>query len=87
MSDSKEVPSDVDGASCPSRCYAAYVAGLQRAAQIARYYLKHQNLPCDWERMDDFQKSLQVTAKNIEDEINSEAELPQAESRFREESA
>ena len=22
MSDSKEVPSDVDGASCPSRCYA-----------------------------------------------------------------
>ena len=23
MSDSKEVPSDVDGASCPSRCYAS----------------------------------------------------------------
>lgn len=23
MSDSKEVPSDVDGASCPSRCYDA----------------------------------------------------------------
>lgn len=23
MSDSKEVPNDVDGASCPSRCYAA----------------------------------------------------------------
>ena len=81
------MPNDVTGASCPSRCYAAYVAGLQRAAQIARYYLKHQNLPTDWERMDDFQKSLQVTAKNIEEEINAESELPQEQSRFREESA
>lgn len=27
MSDSKEVPSDVDGASCPSRCYLAFSVG------------------------------------------------------------
>jgi DNA-binding transcriptional regulator YbjK len=78
-----EVP-DSKSASCPSRCYSAYVAGLQRAAQIARYYLKHQNLPTDWDLMDDYQKSLQVTSQNIEDAINEEAELPQEQSRFRE---
>ena len=40
------------------------VFDAEKAAQVCRYYLKHQNLPA-WKEMDEFQKGVQVTCENI----------------------
>lgn len=36
-----------------------------RAAQICRYYLKHQNYP-QWENQSEYEKGVQVACQNLE---------------------
>ena len=61
-------------------CYAAYVEGLARAAQIARYYLKHQNFGIN---PGEYETGVEVACENLNEIIRKEAELPESESRFR----
>jgi hypothetical protein len=55
MSDSKEVPSDVDGASCPSRCYASirqttpFESLPDAISQICAAIDKFRDAPCSAE--------------------------------------
>jgi hypothetical protein len=38
----------------------------EEAAEIVRYYLKHQNHPSVWEYMGEFEKGVAVTCENLE---------------------
>ena len=49
----------------------AYRMGMERSAQKARYYLKHQNIGFNGNA---HESTVKVTCQNIEDIINDEAE-------------
>jgi len=74
-----EKPNNAEGFSSPD-CYAAYVKGLERGAQIVRYYLRHQNLGIN---LGKYETGVEVTCDNLNEIISEEAKLPESESRFR----
>jgi hypothetical protein len=45
MSDSKEVPSDVSGASCPSRCYVVASSGNVLERRESMFYWRGRYFP------------------------------------------
>jgi curli biogenesis system outer membrane secretion channel CsgG len=44
---------------------AASLAAFERAAQICRYYLKHQNFPSRWESKSEYEKGIQIACENL----------------------
>ena len=45
---------------------AATCSAFERAAQICRYYLKHQNFPSRWEDKSEYEKGIQIACENLE---------------------
>jgi hypothetical protein len=44
---------------------AATCSAFERAAQICRYYLKHQNFPSRWENKSEYEKGIQIACENL----------------------
>ena len=44
---------------------AAACSAFERAAQLCRYYLKHQNHPSRWEAKSDYQQGVQIACENL----------------------
>lgn len=44
---------------------AATCSAFERAAQICRYYLKHQNFPSRWEDKSEYEKGIQIACENL----------------------
>ena len=62
----------LEGETLDAALRTAYREGMERAAQIVRYYLKHQNL--SWGDSTKFNLGVDVTCKNVEEAINDEVE-------------
>lgn len=56
-----------------SAIIGATCSALDRAAQICRYYLKHQNHPSRWEDKSEYEKGVQVACENLATEMLNEA--------------
>lgn len=52
---------------------AATCSAFERAAQICRYYLKHQNFPSRWENKSEYEKGIQIACENLAKAILEEA--------------
>lgn len=49
------------------------VKAFEKAAQICRYYLKHQNFPSKWEDKSDYEKGVQIACENLAELMLEEA--------------
>ena len=52
---------------------AATCAAFERAAQICRYYLKHQNFPSRWESKSEYEKGIEIACENLAKSMLEEA--------------
>jgi hypothetical protein len=48
-------------------------AAFERAAQVCRYYLKHQNHPTRWERKSQYEQGVQIACENLAELMLEEA--------------